>query len=53
MSADNEKIFEKTILDKIDLLSSYRDNIASGLKAKGLNVNVGDSLSAISFAVDS
>lgn len=53
MSADNKKIFEKTILDKIDLLSSYRDNIASSLKAKGLNVNVGDSLSTISFAAAS
>lgn len=50
MAADEQKIFEQTILDTISQISADRDEIAAGLNAKGLNIQVGSTLSSIAFA---
>lgn len=49
MAADEQKIFEQTILDTISQISADRDEIAAGLNAKGLNIQVGSTLSEIAF----
>ena len=49
MAADEQKIFEQTILDTISQISADRDEIAAGLNAKGLNIPVGSTLSEIAF----
>lgn len=49
MAADEQKIFEQTILSTISQISADRDEIAAGLNAKGLNIQVGSTLSEIAF----
>lgn len=49
MAADEQKIFEQTILGTISQISADRDEIAAGLNAKGLNIQVGSTLSEIAF----
>ena len=50
MAADEQKVFEQTILNKIAELSSDRDIIANGLNAKGLNIPEGSTFSEIAVA---